>query len=194
MNIICNNCIEARLYNVSNKEFNNPFTWCTIYPDEYIKLVKDFDTIDFYNIKVYLEIFQNRKDQSICVELENGVKLHYIHYIYKNCGFSKNHPEVYSKKIFEYFINLYYRRLDRMINLNEKPLFLFSFNYLGKDFKEYFEVINELESMNDKDIRIIAHNSIIKEHSKNMILLDDSTMSLSGKPLCEKIKHYFFND
>lgn len=193
MNIICNNCIGARLYNVSNKIFNNPFTWCTIYPDEFIKLIKEFDIIDFYNIKVYLEIFQSRKFPSICVELENGVKLHYIHYIYKDCDFEKNHPEVYSKKIFEYFINLYYKRLDRMIKNNEKPLFLFSFNYLGKNYNNYLNIIDELKKI-DKDIVIIAHNSIVKEKDDNMILLDDDIMSLSGKPFCEKIKHYFFND
>lgn len=195
MNIICNNCIGARLYNVSNKEFNNPFTWCTIYPDEYIKLVKDFDTIDFYNIKVYLEIFQNRKDQSICVELENGVQIHYIHYIYKDCNFEKNYPDVYSKKIIEYFTNLYYRRLDRMIESNEKPLFLFSFNYSNKDRKDYLDIIDKLKVLNNDNVLIIAHKTIVKEtNDSNIILLDDDTMNLDGINFCKSIKHYFFND
>lgn len=49
MNIICNNCVGARLYEVQHKQFVNPFTWCIIPIDDFMNLILHFDEIDFIN-------------------------------------------------------------------------------------------------------------------------------------------------
>ena len=54
MNLIANNCVGARIYERSCVQFNNPFTWCVIKFNDYINLIKNFNNIDFYNIKVGL--------------------------------------------------------------------------------------------------------------------------------------------
>ena len=196
MNLICNNCIGARMYELSNKQFNNPFTWCAITISDFVKLIKKFNEIDFYNIKIYLE-YHFRTYQTICAEL-GDVKLHYVHYIYKDCDLYKNKPDVFGNTIIRYFTEIYYRRLNRMVIKNEEPTFLLTYNYTKKTDKNYMNCLMELVKLDDNRIYIFAHKDNIQNINANtktnLIGFDDNIMELSGIDFSNMNKHYFFNE
>ena len=81
MNIICNNCVGARLYEVTKQQFPNPLMWMAIDYDDYIKLIENYDTIDLSNPKFELETYKGNNYKSVLITLNNDIKLHYIHYI-----------------------------------------------------------------------------------------------------------------
>ena len=56
MNLIANNCVGARLYEVTEQQFPNPFMWMTIPIDNYIDLMENYDSIDLNNPKFELEV------------------------------------------------------------------------------------------------------------------------------------------
>ncbi len=196
MNLISNNCVGARMYELSNKQFNNPFTWCAIDISDFVTLIKNFNKINFYNIKIYLE-YHFRTYQTVCAELDD-IKLHYVHYIYKDCDLYKNKPDVLGNTIIQYFTETYYKRLNRMIVQNEQPTFLLTYNYTKKTNKKYIECLTELIKLNNKNIYIFAHNDNIKNIKKysntNLIGFDDDIMNLSGIEFSNINKHYFFNE
>lgn len=200
MNLIANNCVGARIYERSGVQFNNPFTWCIINFNDYINLIKNFNNINFYNIKVSLELYKNHSKKSIICELEHNIKLHYIHYVYDNCSTHKNENgvDVYSKTIIKYFTDLYYRRLDRMDTLKEQPTFILVMReYVNKFDPNYMNYIDEFLKFNNENFYIFAHKDNVKNiktKSKTHILgFDDETFNLTGTLFCEKCKNMFFN-
>lgn len=51
MNIISNNCCGADIYtNVLKTEFSNPFIWSLLFPNDFIYLYENYDSINFKNI------------------------------------------------------------------------------------------------------------------------------------------------
>ena len=116
MNIICNNCVGARLYEVTKQQFPNPFMWMSINSDDFIYLVQNYDIIDFNNPTFELEKYKLNAYQTVLITLNNKVKLHYIHYIQDD---SKNEPvkelntNILYKDILQYVKNKWFNRLNR---------------------------------------------------------------------------------
>ena len=46
-NIIANNCIGGFLYKFSNKQFPNPFIWTSMYFEDFLFLIQNYDKINF---------------------------------------------------------------------------------------------------------------------------------------------------
>ena len=62
MNIICNNCVGARLYEVTKQQFPNPFMWMSIDIDDYIKFNKaSLEDIQKMFPDIYNNIVENDK-------------------------------------------------------------------------------------------------------------------------------------
>ena len=70
-NIICNNCIGARLYEVSNLEFPNPVMWCATYYEDFIYFIKNYDNID---LSKYIHPDSNIESLKIMSYSYNGIK------------------------------------------------------------------------------------------------------------------------
>ena len=133
-------------------------------------------------------------------ELEHNIKLHYIHHVYSDCTTKKhdNGVDVYSKTIIEYFINLWYRRLNRMVKLQEQPTFVLVMReYISKLDPNYMHYIDEFLKFDNENFYVFAHKDNIKNlktKSKTHILgFDDETFNLTGALFCEKCKNIFFN-
>lgn len=81
MNIITNNCSGGYIYKDCIKcDFMNPFIWSSIDFDNLLKLVINYDTINFRNIKC--ELIENilMDLQNISTKYKNGRKQDsYIH-------------------------------------------------------------------------------------------------------------------
>ncbi len=126
MNIICNSCVGSRLYELCNKEFNNPFMWNVIpYPD-FKRLIQNYDNIYFrkFNVSIFQQSESNWVSQAI---FDSLVKTYYIHY-HQDARFkrpTKNAIDIYSDNIIGYTEDAIKRRLDRMESSKERPIFLF---------------------------------------------------------------------
>ena len=150
MNIICNNCVGARLYEVTNQQFPNPFMWSAIKWKDFIKLVSNFEKFDFNNPTFELETYLNNEYQTVLVILNNNVKIHYIYYIQddtKETPVKENSTNILYKDILSYAKKKWFKRLNRSL---EEPTFIFSFNYMKPDSEKYMRVFKELLKINKK--------------------------------------------
>ena len=135
MNIISNTCVGAGIYkNCLNKPYSNPFMWNLIDYDSMYKLIKNYDKINFKNIKV--EKLNKEVNNSYAVIIDNSITIKYIHYRYDK---TKTEPEikgvdVFYNKIEEYIKEKYLTRLKLM---KEKPVFINN-NYIQKNKLEIY--------------------------------------------------------
>lgn len=140
-NIICNNCVGARLYQVSNKQFPNPFMWCSEDSKEFRNLINSYDNIDLNDVTFEFEMYRDRDYKSVLVKIPNAGKeigCHFIHYALDE---TKSTPErekktnnVWYREILDYAREKWFKRLKRM---NEEPVFLIIHNFKTelKDFE-----------------------------------------------------------
>lgn len=130
--LICNNCVGARFYKLHDYEYNNPFMWNCIEPNEFVKLIESFDKINLNEPlfelvstkeKCYVNTILNNTDKPL-----HNINLNYIHYLYnKNY---KSPTQVGSDILYDDIINYvkekYFERLSRMPSEN---IFLLSCNH-----------------------------------------------------------------
>lgn len=132
MNIICNNCVGARLYEVQHKQFVNPFTWCEIPIDDFIRLIENFDNISLLtDAKFSLEKVYRYDYESVNVTLPFNIQCHFVHYI-KDDTYSKpskdnSNTNIRYTDILTYAKDTWIKRSSR---ITEVPIFMYSFNYL----------------------------------------------------------------
>ena len=198
MNIICNNCVGARLYEVTKKQFPNPFMWMTIDYDDYIKLIENYDTINLNNPKIELETYKYNDYKSVLITLNNDIKLHYIHYIQddtKEAPVKELNTNILYKDILLYASTKWKNRLNRS---KEEPVFLYSFNYMHPDNPEYNIILNKLLDINDKQIMILVHEGVKIEQkipdNIKIIYCKNEIMELNGGALANALKNMIFNE
>ena len=197
MNIIANNCIGARLYEVTKQQFPNPFMWMTYSSiDDFIDLVENYDSIDLQQPIFELETYNQNKYKTVLVTLNNHIKLHYIHYIQddtKLAPVKELNTNILYNDILTYAKTKWFARLKRNI---KKPIFLYSFNYLDKNNKNYIERLNKLLNINTKyKFIILIHNGIKFTNTNkniNVIQCDDNIMNLNGTSLANNLKKIIF--
>ena len=123
MNLITNSCLGGFMYRYTNERFNNPFIWCNITIDDFIKLAESYDSFDFKNISAKIDnalTISNVKDVFIDV---GGIVIEFPHYRYeKDSETVKRYIDVYSDNILEYATQKWFNRLDRMV---DAPIFIF---------------------------------------------------------------------
>lgn len=133
MNIVCNNCGGADIYNLNKVEFNNPFIWCAIFADDMITLIKNWNNINFNNYKlirlsetIAKENNYDRFNPTITgILLDDKIKIFYTHYLYGNYSKpTKIGADIIYNKNYEYAYKKFETRLKRMIDNNEAPIFL----------------------------------------------------------------------
>lgn len=93
------------MYEVAKKRFLNPFMWSLMSCSDFIKLVNDYDVLRLSNTLFELEYYLKNEYRSVLAVLENGVKVHFIHYIQddKSDNPTKmNGTEIYYKDIVSY--------------------------------------------------------------------------------------------
>lgn len=132
MLVISNNCCGGRLYQLTNTQFNNPFMWCEVSYDSIMYIMKNFKNINWYDYDIEKSPINKN---TFIINLENKIKIHYVHYIFdpnaktikkpaKNKDISLMSNDVIYCKIWEYVNEKYITRVERMLNSNESPIFL----------------------------------------------------------------------
>ena len=121
--IICNTCVGARIYENTNRGFNNPFIWNIIKPSDFIYLSKNYGNINFQNIKQIYDKINNMYG----LRIDDKVNVYYPHYKYdkKYKNPTKIGIDVYYCDIQTYIKTKYLNRLKRM---HEKPLFILDYD------------------------------------------------------------------
>lgn len=176
MKIICNNCVGARLYQLQNKEFNNPFMWSSIYIKDFIHLAKNWDNINFNDIDLsYKDSFGKKNVSTISIDPHNfNIGIGYIHHIYENdTEFMKQDINIYSNHILDYINEKYLIRLDRMNNDISDPVFVFDCQPNPNDI--YYDKVEQYCNLNIpyKRILICVTNEFDKymRSDENLIII-----------------------
>jgi uncharacterized protein (DUF1919 family) len=183
INIISHNCIGARIYQLKNMEYGNPFMWSVVSPDDFWYLYNHFDEIDFNNIRI-----TKIKNDNVVV-IDEKVKVYYIHYRYdKNAKTPtrriKDGVDIYYDKIDDYIVEKYNNRVKRMLEQKVKPIFIVSdrefvankeLNMYKKDLIKYLNKENCIVVTADKSIKgnnvvYVARKSIDPKDIARIIL------------------------
>ncbi len=135
MNIISNNCVGGSIYQELNMQYQNPFVWCFITGNNFFKLINEYDSIDFNNIKVLNSVLDKdikEYDNTYSINIDDKIYAHYIHYIKddnydvptKKSDITGEHSrDILYKDAKLLCVNNYNKRLLRM---NEAPIFIIS--------------------------------------------------------------------
>ena len=122
MNIISNTCLSAILQRDQIKqEYENPFCWNLIDFNSMYYLIKNFETINFNNI----ELTKNNKWEFSLI-IDKNVRVQYVHYkfnINENKLVKKGSDMIWNR-IWEYIIEKYNERKNRMLAKKNKPVFI----------------------------------------------------------------------
>lgn len=191
MNLIGNNCIGGRLYEVKNIQFSNPFIWMRILPEEYIYLIKNYDNINFNNVQFSLEEFKYKDKFNVICNLDNKINIHYTHYFLDK---SYDMPtqidsNVYYKDIITYSKNKYFSRLKRMTG---NPIFVFSFNKIDKKYDSN-DILKKIINIDTQyNINILLNkdnfNNIIYKENINLINLTNEELDSDTKKIANLVK------
>lgn len=165
--IICNNCLGGQFYKEHEYEFNNPFMWNCIEPDEFVKLIKTFNEINLSNVK--FELTNRGERKYVNAIIGNNINFNFIHYIYDE---SKNEPikiyaDILYKDILTYAKDKYFERLSRITNdkvfLLNTSHFLNEEHFIKSNGEKLLNKLNELAKNNN--IIVILDN----QHKLNFI-------------------------
>lgn len=132
MLVISNDCCGGRLYQQTNTQFNNPFIWMLADNDSIYYVMNNFEKINWNNYDFEKSILY---PNTFIINVENKIKLHYVHYkfdpnaksIVQEKKFDKEEHwtgDVLYCKIWEYIYKKYEERTQRMLALKEEPMFL----------------------------------------------------------------------
>lgn len=186
MNIICNNCVGARIYERKKEEYLNPFMWCLIPSTDFITLINEYDLINFENV-----VFNENT-----AIIDNKINVVYVHYKKGDCDTpTKIDNHVYFKNIEQYVREKYFSRLKRMIKKNEPPIFIISDKkqecsecpeYLNKyDFNDF----SLLDKIQTKYKCLLITGKKIKSNKIKVLTVKNgnaSTGSLAGEIIDSK--------
>lgn len=149
MNIISNCCATGYLYkNILKEQFPNMFIWSAMLPKDVILLIRNYDKINFENIKLEESFIHKRIERNFKIVIDNLVSVHYTHYILsedkspKVIGYN-----VYFSNIKDFTIEKYKNRLKRK-SFTEEPVFLILDNKNDMTFTN--EEMSELLSCTEK--------------------------------------------
>lgn len=200
MNIICNNCVGSRIYELTKTVYNNPFMWSLLDYESFKNLILNFDKINFNQIEIFKtnleEKFDVFKDSYYLNVDSSKLIIHYPHYKYDNNenNVIKKGTDVFYSKIKDYVIEKYKTRLDRMKNCDVDFFVLSKSQIMSCD-----DILRLLEIKTDKKIFAILPDTteIKKKYSDNVkILLYDSSIkntTQEARLLIDNYKDFFSN-
>jgi len=146
MNIICNNCVGGRIYQLLGTPFNHPLVWCRIYYANFKKLIQNIKDIDYTKYR-----FVNKYGTSQII-IGDDIELNFTHYRYDasyDTPTKVGNLDIMSKDIEKYAIEKYTTRLKRF-NLNDDFCF----------------ILTDLDNLKLKDEEIVDFLNIDTKYQK----------------------------
>lgn len=162
-NIITNNCLGGYIYrDILKEEYQNPFIWVRLDNIDLIKLLENYETLNFKNIEIFKE---SKKLENFCLKIDDVVKIKCSHYVFDS---KYNTPtiigvDVHYNKIWEYIIDIYLKRLKRM----QKEI-----NYVFIEDDGTYNIDKILSILQEKKIKtFIITNKKHKFLSENLVIV-----------------------
>ena len=126
MNVICNSCVGARLYEYRNMPYGNPFMWNVIPYEDFKYLMLNYKSIDFSNHKNELYTYSGKTVSM--TTFDSAVRAYFIHYFQDdlcNGTVKREVINIYSNDILSYTEERVCRRTQRLLETQEQPVFIF---------------------------------------------------------------------
>jgi hypothetical protein len=155
-NLIGNSCVSAFITNeLLKQKYINPFCWCTIDADSMYNLIKYYDNINFKNFELIKD-----KNWMFYIIIDKKIKIRWPHYKFSKTDkiLKKLKHDVYWNKIWEYIVEIYIKRTNRMLNEKINPIFI-----IGSTIKSHLYNENKLKqicALNSKYKLIICNNNM----------------------------------
>jgi hypothetical protein len=127
INLFTNNCLGAFTYQEMKMEYNNPFMWSVVSIDDMVKLLNNYQNLDWFNIKCEKTTEKIKGwNNSYNILVDNCFRIYYIHYKYnEKCLTLTKHKNSVNKEYVhmgEYTTETYLRRVHRMIESKVPPM------------------------------------------------------------------------
>ena len=172
MNIIASNCVGARLYEIANQQFTNPFMWSIVLPKDFIFLIKNFNQLDFNHITPINIYWDESKCDVPALIIDNKIKVIYIHHKQdKNALYPiKRGINLYYKDIFSYLIDAWKRRIKRLSTKNLHFLAIANIFWNKSDIIEFAQLQTPFKKsliVYDKKYLYLKSNSLNCVYIKN---------------------------
>lgn len=172
MNIIASNCVGARLYEIANQQFTNPFMWSIILPKDFCFLIKNFNQFDFNHIMPINIYWDEFKCDVPALIIDNKIKVIYIHHKQdKNALYPIKHGiDLYYKDIFSYLIDTWKRRIKRLSTKNLHFLAIANIFWNTSDIIEFAQLQTPFKKsliVYDKKYLYLKSNSLNCVYIKN---------------------------
>jgi len=204
MNIICNNCAGGYFYrDVLKEEYQNPFIWTQICAKEFVKLIENFDKINFLNYEM-LEMKKSDFIESgdfgehiwlnqhpLGLRIDNIFTLWFPHIRYKIDAIKPQtvNTDIYYYRHFELVVDTYEKRLKRM---KENPVFMIlDYEWFGWN-EELIKQVIDLSNTVKYKIIILTKRKEIKINNAKIIYNENLHYhpSIAVKEEGNKIKEF----
>ena len=121
MNVICNSCVGARLYEYRNMQYGNPFMWNIIPYNDFKFMILNYKTIDFSKHKTELYTYSGKSISM--TTFDSAVRTYFTPYPQDaSCTGTERRPIISLYSNTEEKIQ---KRTERLLNTQEQPVFIF---------------------------------------------------------------------
>lgn len=198
-NIISNNCISARYYQNNKIQFQNPFMWNLIKLTDFIFLIKNFNTINFKNIKLYFSNNEVAKDHDsdkcATILLDNYIHIYFIHHHYtelhkceKTIRITGHDYEIIGNDILEYLKNKWLNRLIRLKRNNIIFVYYDTPSLTNTNINELFNIKSQFK------IILISNTNYEEKCLKTNNIFYIKPKSTDTNILAEQVKQFIKNN
>lgn len=124
-NYISNNCIAAYIYTFKGVRFNNPFMWSVINLDDMIRLINQFNLLNFGNIKLdWCKSHNTAWNNTPLLIIDGQVNVNYIHTKIGHGTPYKINGNLFVENPLIECHSTYLKRLRRMLDVHIRPTFI----------------------------------------------------------------------
>lgn len=188
MNIICNSCVGGFIYkNELKTPFGTPFIWNIIDSSSMLYLIKNYENIDFGNYDLIKD-----KNWNFSIIIDEHVTVKYVHYKFDanaNTPYVK-YIDYYSNKVWEYIVQKYEERKNRMLADHSIPYFIFANWFNVKETNLTYDLLKTINGLNKSNL-ICAVDKIYPEFTNIKQVTRDSDKMIYNPGLAKKIYNAF---
>lgn len=161
--LISNCCAASDLYRYNEKQFENPFMWNSILPNDLLNFIRNFEKINFNNFKLIPHFIKNSKLYGIRVD--DCFNTYYIHYAYNKDDVIPRYkePNVWYNKNDEYVLNKYKQRIQRFLSDKYKPCFVvitYQYDHKAWPIEKVKELLKLIEQKQNYEFIIISEYNL----------------------------------
>ena len=158
------------MYKALNLPYQNPFIFTRIWADDFLKLLREFDTIDFENYILNTNSGRLVEEvENFHILLDDKIKIYFKHHRFRSTANSLEFsgPNMYYNKVWEYLIKKWDERIKNLFKNKSKKIIVLD-NQKGC----YSSIIDPvMELCKIKNYKLVIIDDRIKIPDRTGILL-----------------------